>query len=246
MKLTKKITDTETLYFKNGVKKYSHYKGRNVENCIGFENSAFLENDEDYESWREYNNNNEVHYENSENYEYWKEYDSNNNEIHFKDSDGLETWTEYDKNNNQSHYKDNKGFEIWNDKDSDTQCKEEEFDVEPFTFKKTDDLEEETLPEFQERFLDFANFQPFALGSLLTEDVMISEDLQLQMRNLGYKGKFVLSELIEACGDKFPFLGRNVDNKWACCDPDSGNYNTITEGDTTEESVAKLWLKLNK
>lgn len=52
-----------------------------------------------------------------------------------------------------------------------------------------------------------------------------------------------LSELIEACGDKFGSLQRNTDG-WYCF-----NYSREIMshyGSTTEESVANLWLELNK
>jgi len=53
-----------------------------------------------------------------------------------------------------------------------------------------------------------------------------------------------LSELIEACGEGFPFLTKKG-NVWVCCDPDSAKYNVITEGKTPEEAVGKLYIKLN-
>lgn len=59
-----------------------------------------------------------------------------------------------------------------------------------------------------------------------------------------------LPELIEACGDEFIslqrdyFMGR-VEVWLANYDNESGN-NCWTEGKTPEESIAKLWLKLNK
>lgn len=51
-----------------------------------------------------------------------------------------------------------------------------------------------------------------------------------------------LSELIQACGEKFNNLHRtNVDN-WAC----SSKNGVTLHGPTPEEAVAKLWLELNK
>ena len=58
-----------------------------------------------------------------------------------------------------------------------------------------------------------------------------------------------LSELIDACGDKFDSLSIGEDKKWICM---GGEWNEdygiefIIEGETYEESVAKLWLEINK
>ena len=60
-----------------------------------------------------------------------------------------------------------------------------------------------------------------------------------------------LSELIEKCGDKFKSLhkeSRLANNKWIVA---SRGFPTMAmsfccNGDTPEEAVAKLWLKLNK
>ena len=98
MKLTKKTIGDEEVYFENGVKKYIYYKNSN-----GFES--------------------------------WREYDKNNNQIHYKDSNGSETWREFDKNNNLIHYKDSDGFEAWsNDNPNNPKNMEVEVDIEPFTF----------------------------------------------------------------------------------------------------------------
>lgn len=56
-----------------------------------------------------------------------------------------------------------------------------------------------------------------------------------------------LSELIEACGDRFGELSRTGErvNKWICYD-----YGCLcdlkSKGKTPEEAVANLWIKLNK
>jgi hypothetical protein len=49
-----------------------------------------------------------------------------------------------------------------------------------------------------------------------------------------------LSELINACGDKFEVLERKGKDKWHCrpCYGECKNYKT------PEEAVANLWLKL--
>jgi hypothetical protein len=49
-----------------------------------------------------------------------------------------------------------------------------------------------------------------------------------------------LSELIEACGDRFELLERKGLNQWHCrpCYGECKNYST------PEEAVANLWLKL--
>lgn len=52
-----------------------------------------------------------------------------------------------------------------------------------------------------------------------------------------------LSELIEACGDKFFELQRDTDGGWCAHDHESPVCST--SGLTPEEAVANLWLALN-
>lgn len=57
-----------------------------------------------------------------------------------------------------------------------------------------------------------------------------------------------ISELIEACGDRFNNLylmnvGTHGEDKWYCCDRKLSNH---CFGKTPEEAVANLWLALNK
>ena len=55
-----------------------------------------------------------------------------------------------------------------------------------------------------------------------------------------------LSELIEACGDRFDCL-RKVDNIWQCGEISMFEvWATISEGSNPKEAVAKLWLEINK
>ena len=74
---------------------------------------------------------------------------------------------------------------------------------------------------------------------------MINQDLQSQLRNLGYTGKFDLSELMEACGEHFCILQTkltdNPNEKYR-----AGTFNGIgvCYGKTPKEAVAKLWLEL--
>jgi len=50
-----------------------------------------------------------------------------------------------------------------------------------------------------------------------------------------------LSELIDACGQRFDNLNRVLENTWIA------EWKTISEGGKTpEEAVAKLYIKLNK
>lgn len=66
----------------------------------------------------------------------------------------------------------------------------------------------------------------------------------------GYEGKIQrdvvytpsLSELIEACGDKFERLMRVTKTIWSVTDTRGFRY----DYSTPEEAVAKLWLELNK
>lgn len=50
-----------------------------------------------------------------------------------------------------------------------------------------------------------------------------------------------LSELIEACGEKFDFLANNRNGVWQA----SGGEVQDRQGQTPEEAVANLWLALN-
>ncbi len=55
-----------------------------------------------------------------------------------------------------------------------------------------------------------------------------------------------LSELIEACGDKFDCLIRRHDGVWIAYGLSGGEYNLSVEGTTPLIAVTKLWLALNK
>lgn len=53
-----------------------------------------------------------------------------------------------------------------------------------------------------------------------------------------------LSELIEACGERFGYLWQELDIKeWCAC---GQNWSIFTQGKDPYVAVAKLWLKLNK
>lgn len=78
----------------------------------------------------------------------------------------------------------------------------------------------------------------------------MTNEIQIELRNAGYKGNFDLSELIEACGDKFDYLERGLNGGYYAyhenfgpeeedCIDDSG------EGSTPEEAVARLYLAIN-
>jgi hypothetical protein len=54
-----------------------------------------------------------------------------------------------------------------------------------------------------------------------------------------------LSELIEACGDKFGDVIRYYEDRWHSNDREN-NHKNRGFGSTPEEAVANLWLKLNK
>ncbi len=57
-----------------------------------------------------------------------------------------------------------------------------------------------------------------------------------------------LSEIIEACGDRFDYLIRRKTGGWAVHSWDGGDTygNTVGLGSTPEEAVANLWIALNK
>ena len=65
----------------------------------------------------------------------------------------------------------------------------------------------------------------------------------VKSNNNDYCFEPTLSELIEACGEEFYALWVRGDNTWFAC-KDMGDIGA--EGSTPEESVAKLWLALNK
>lgn len=55
-----------------------------------------------------------------------------------------------------------------------------------------------------------------------------------------------LSELIEACGEKFGMLRSPLGQRKWTAQGDGGESLVFTEGSTPEEAVARLWLALNK
>ena len=78
---------------------------------------------------------------------------------------------------------------------------------------------------------------------------MINKELQKQLRKAGYKGKFDLAKLVEACKDKknkrlHDFFLIRESNQWADGRLHSGIRN-VGKGKSPEEAVARLWLKLS-
>jgi hypothetical protein len=77
----------------------------------------------------------------------------------------------------------------------------------------------------------------------------MNQELKQKLIGAGYKGEFCLSELIDACGDRFYGVMRDVfDKGWT-----AGEYwdydffgGEIAYGNTPEEAVANLYIKLNK
>ena len=73
-------------------------------------------------------------------------------------------------------------------------------------------------------------------------------ELIKQLREAGHKGELDLSSLIEACGDGFNVLTKQSKSSWnACKETDYGEI--VGEqgvGETPEEAVAKLFIKLNQ
>lgn len=59
-----------------------------------------------------------------------------------------------------------------------------------------------------------------------------------------------LEELIDACGDELHIISRNKQEGWSAYNHEEGYYSEKTSirttGKTPTESVAKLWLELNK
>ncbi len=54
-----------------------------------------------------------------------------------------------------------------------------------------------------------------------------------------------LSELIEACGDKFKSITRYGKDCWDA-DSEGADPDWSTDGETPETAIANLWLELNK
>lgn len=73
------------------------------------------------------------------------------------------------------------------------------------------------------------------------------EPWQNDMRRAGYNGGFELSELIEACGDKFACVEHAMEGHWIADAWNTDNKSTFSvEGHTPSEAVANLWISLNK
>ena len=88
---------------------------------------------------------------------------------------------------------------------------------------------------------------------------MINQDLQLQLHNAGYKGEFELSELIEACiaikPDELICIGHAMYDKDYFHAAFYENETVVgvmpkqtisVFGETLEEAVANLWLRINE
>lgn len=72
------------------------------------------------------------------------------------------------------------------------------------------------------------------------------DELKQELRELGYTGEFGLSELIEACGERFRGLNK-VAFIWhasAWRDKNSKEQINITYPDNPHIAMAKLWLAL--
>jgi len=83
----------------------------------------------------------------------------------------------------------------------------------------------------------------------------MTHELAKELKDAGFpqrEGRGVkhptLSELIEACGDKFYGLHRMVNGEWLAFmyDIEDSTRQVETIGSMPEEAVAHLWLALNK
>lgn len=72
------------------------------------------------------------------------------------------------------------------------------------------------------------------------------ELLKQQLKDNGYTGEFDLSSLVKACGDDFAGLHRVPNTVTVLTWGAIANNGVFKVGSTHEESVAKLWLELNK
>jgi len=80
------------------------------------------------------------------------------------------------------------------------------------------------------------------------KEIMINQDLQNKLLSAGYKGKFELSELIEACGKIGVKISYSEDGRiYAKFDIYDEHGNLIDFWmNSLEEIYANLWLALNK
>lgn len=83
----------------------------------------------------------------------------------------------------------------------------------------------------------------FPLRQTYSADLdMFSDELSIEIDGVIYF-RPTLSELIEACGDKFKGLFKD-ENEWSAC---GGKYEFDSgEFSAPEKAVARLWLALNK
>lgn len=84
---------------------------------------------------------------------------------------------------------------------------------------------------------EYVEYSPHDEESGVTQDVLL------------YIYVPTLSELIEACGDRFPMLSRGDNGiDWICCsyNSDKDSWEEYSKGSTPEEAVARLWLEFNK
>lgn len=77
-----------------------------------------------------------------------------------------------------------------------------------------------------------------------SENVVVSEDYCENCNDRHHEYIPTLSELIEACGDKFLNLYKTGD-KWTCVYPFEDERFDSCIGSTPEEAVANLWLALH-
>lgn len=82
-------------------------------------------------------------------------------------------------------------------------------------------------------------------AGILPKNIKNGDIIQFEPKNDAVV-KPTLSELIEACGDKFDCLIRRYDGVWISYGITGGDYNINTKGKTPEKAVARLWLELNK
>lgn len=78
---------------------------------------------------------------------------------------------------------------------------------------------------------------------LITPGMIIKHERWIDEHGKSYPEP-ILSELIEACGDRFYSLWRRENGEWRSASEKEGNDFIV--GSTPEEAVAKLWLSINK
>ena len=87
----------------------------------------------------------------------------------------------------------------------------------------------------------------YLIDGIVVDEVYTEMEAKLDTNMANWEKSFAcptLSELIDACGDEFDHLGRGPMGRWNALAADDTGLDISAK--TSEEAVAKLYLKLNK